>query len=107
MRAQAVEYEVLSHRTNAAQMEHSANSANIFIIGPMGAGKTTVGQMLARELKKEFLDSDREIEERTGVRIPVIFEIEGEQGFRLREAKMIEQLTALHDVVLATGGAPF
>ena len=104
MRAQAVEYEVLSHRTNAAQMEHSANSANIFIIGPMGAGKTTVGQMLARELKKEFLDSDREIEERTGVRIPVIFEIEGEQGFRLREAKMIEQLTALHDVVLATGG---
>lgn len=70
----------------------------------MGAGKTTVGRQLARRLGKTFCDTDREIESRTGVRVAVIFDIEGETGFRKREAEAIEELTALEDVVLATGG---
>jgi len=70
----------------------------------MGAGKTTVGRQLAKRLGKSFCDSDREIEARTGVRVAVIFDIEGEAGFRKREAEAIEQLTALDDIVLATGG---
>jgi len=70
----------------------------------MGAGKTSVGRMLARRIHLDFYDSDAEIEKTTGVKIPVIFEIEGESGFRAREEKMIEKLTALHDIVLATGG---
>lgn len=70
----------------------------------MGAGKTTVGRALARSTGKRFLDSDHEIEEKTGVRVPLIFEIEGEVGFRAREAEAIAELTQLQDVVLATGG---
>ena len=70
----------------------------------MGAGKTTVGRQLAKRLGKTFYDTDREIEARTGVRIAVIFDIEGEAGFRKREAEVIEQLSALDDIVLATGG---
>ena len=70
----------------------------------MGAGKTTVGRQLARRLGREFLDSDHEIVERTGVPIPTIFEIEGEDGFRRRESQAIEELTAGTDIVLATGG---
>jgi len=70
----------------------------------MGAGKTTVGRQLAKRLGKSFCDSDREIEARTGVRVAVIFDIEGEAGFRKREAEAIEQMTARDDVVLATGG---
>jgi len=70
----------------------------------MGAGKTTVGRQLAKRLGKAFCDADREIESRTGVRVAVIFDIEGEAGFRKREAEAIEQLTARDDVVLATGG---
>src|SRR5262249_62169081 len=70
----------------------------------MGAGKTTVGRQLAKRLGKTFHDADRDIEERTGVSVTVIFEIEGEAGFRKREAEAIEQLTALDDIVLATGG---
>jgi shikimate kinase len=77
---------------------------NIFLVGMMGAGKTSVGKMLARNLGKDFYDSDQVIEARTGVKIPVIFELEGEAGFRAREAAVIEELTALHGVVLATGG---
>lgn len=76
----------------------------IFLVGPMGAGKTTIGRQLARTLKKEFLDSDKEIEARTGADIPLIFEKEGEAGFRLREVRMIDELTQLDDIVLATGG---
>jgi shikimate kinase len=70
----------------------------------MGAGKTTVGRQLARRLGKPYCDSDREIETRTGVRVAVIFDIEGEAGFRRREAEVIEQMTGLEDIVLATGG---
>ena len=70
----------------------------------MGAGKTTVGRQLAKRLGKTFHDADRDVEERTGVSVAVIFEIEGEAGFRKREAEAIEQLTVLDDIVLATGG---
>lgn len=77
---------------------------NIFFVGLMGAGKTTVGRLLAKGLDMMFYDTDHEIERRTGVRIPVIFEVEGEAGFRRREAAMIEELSQLPGVVLATGG---
>ena len=70
----------------------------------MGAGKTTVGRVLARRLKRSFLDTDEEIERRCGVRIPVIFDIEGEAGFRARETQMIAELCMLDNVVIATGG---
>lgn len=70
----------------------------------MGSGKTTVGRALAKRLNKRFIDSDHEIEARTGVSIPVIFELEGEQSFRQREAEVIRELTELNDIVLATGG---
>lgn len=80
------------------------DAANLYLVGMMGAGKTTVGRLLARRLKLGFLDSDHEIEARCGVKIPLIFEIEGEAGFRAREAQAIAELTALSGVVLATGG---
>jgi len=70
----------------------------------MGAGKTTVGKLLAKSLGKTFYDTDHVIEQRTGVKIPTIFEVEGEAGFRKREAAMIEELTQLSNIVLATGG---
>lgn len=79
-------------------------TGNFFLVGLMGAGKTTVGKILAKHLHKTFYDSDHEIEHRTGVNIPLIFELEGETGFRKREAATIEELVKLHDVVLATGG---
>jgi len=79
-------------------------AGNIFLVGLMGAGKTTVGRLLARRLKLRFFDTDVEIERRCGVKIPVIFEIEGEAGFRLREQHVIAELTALEGIVLATGG---
>src|SRR4051812_42766797 len=77
---------------------------NIFLIGPMGSGKTAVGKYLARLLDAPFLDSDAEIERRTGVDIPYIFEKEGEAGFRERERETLEVLTASEPMVLATGG---
>jgi len=77
---------------------------NIFLIGPMGAGKSAVGRYLARALHLSFVDSDDEIESRTGVDIPFIFEKEGEEGFRKREAVVIDDLSKLDSVVLATGG---
>jgi shikimate kinase len=77
---------------------------NIFLVGLMGAGKTSVGRRLARHLGKTFYDCDEEIEHATGVRIPVIFEIEGEAGFRAREARMLAELAVRSDIVLATGG---
>jgi shikimate kinase len=78
--------------------------SNIFLIGPMGAGKTTVGRRLAQVRGLLFVDSDHEVEERTGVDIPYIFEREGEAGFRRREHQAIEALTARSGIVLATGG---
>lgn len=84
--------------------ENAAHQDNIFLVGLMGAGKTSVGRMLAQRLDMTFFDADAEIEQITGVKIPVIFEIEGESGFRSREEKMIEQLTAMNGIVLATGG---
>ena len=77
---------------------------SIFLVGMMGAGKTSVGRVLAKRLQKTFYDSDHVIEDRTGVKIPLIFEIEGESGFRVRESAVVDELTALRDIVLATGG---
>jgi shikimate kinase len=77
---------------------------NVFLIGPMGAGKSAVGRQLAQSLHMTFFDSDDEIEARTGVDIPFIFEKEGEAGFRKREAKAIDDLSGKEGIVLATGG---
>lgn len=77
---------------------------NIFLVGPMGAGKTTIGRQLARALGCEFVDSDTEITRRTGADIPLIFELEGEEGFRKREKAVIDDLTQKQNMVLATGG---
>ena len=76
----------------------------IFLVGPMGAGKSTVGRRLAQVLRRDFLDSDQEIEQRAGASIPLIFELEGEAGFRAREKTVIADLTQRPDIVLATGG---
>ena len=77
---------------------------NIFLVGPMGAGKSTVGRQLAESLGYEFQDSDQEIQRRTGVDIPTIFEFEGEEGFRNRERQVVEELAQQDGIVLATGG---
>ena len=77
---------------------------NLYLVGMMGAGKTTVGRLLARRLKLRFFDCDHEIEHRCGVKVPLIFDIEGEAGFRARETQVLAELTALEGVVLATGG---
>ncbi|TMH60676.1 MAG: shikimate kinase [Betaproteobacteria bacterium] len=77
---------------------------NLYLVGMMGAGKTTVGRLLARRLKLRFFDCDHEIEHRCGVKVPLIFDIEGEAGFRARETQVLAELTALDGVVLATGG---
>lgn len=81
-----------------------AEKRNIFLVGPMGAGKSTIGRQLAQELHLEFFDSDHEIEKRTGADIAWVFDIEGEEGFRAREEKVINDLTELQGIVLATGG---
>lgn len=81
-----------------------ANNQNIFLIGLMGAGKTTIGRQLASELSLDFFDSDHEVEKRTGVTITHIFDIEGETGFRKRETTMLDELTEKKGIVLATGG---
>jgi shikimate kinase len=77
---------------------------SLFLVGPMGAGKSTIGRQLAKRLSKEFHDSDHEIEARTGVDIPLIFELEGEEGFRKREQAVVEELTRIPGIILATGG---
>lgn len=77
---------------------------NIILVGLMGAGKSTIGRYLAKQLNREFIDSDRVIEARTGVDIATIFEIEGEQGFRDREEQIIKELCQVKGIVLATGG---
>ena len=80
------------------------NKRNIFLVGPMGAGKSSIGKQIAQQLKMEFFDTDRVIEERTGADIDWIFDLEGEDGFRLREEDAIEELSAMQGIVLATGG---
>ncbi len=82
----------------------TAKPSNVFLVGPMGAGKTTIGRRLAQELGLAFHDSDRVIEERTGADIPLIFDLEGEEGFRRRERAIIDELSGLDGIVLATGG---
>lgn len=81
-----------------------ASRGNVFLVGPMGAGKSTIGRQLAQALKLEFVDCDQAIEQQTGADIALIFDIEGEEGFRRREQAMIEQLTAREGILLATGG---
>ena len=79
-------------------------SKNIVLVGPMGSGKTTVGRRLAHELNKDFYDTDHEIIDKTGVTIDHIFDIEGEDGFRERESKILENLCQMSNIILATGG---
>ncbi|XPF92817.1 shikimate kinase AroK [Colwellia sp. RE-S-Sl-9] len=81
-----------------------AEKRNIFLVGPMGAGKSTIGRELADRLHLDFYDSDQEIERRTGADIAWVFDLEGEEGFRLREESVIEDLTEKQGIVLATGG---
>jgi len=81
-----------------------AEKRNIFLIGPMGAGKSTIGREIADRLHLEFFDSDQEIERRTGADIAWVFDLEGEEGFRKREETVIEDLSEKHGIVLATGG---
>ncbi|MDN4503942.1 shikimate kinase AroK [Alteromonadaceae bacterium BrNp21-10] len=81
-----------------------AEKRNIFLVGPMGAGKSTIGRHLADELHLEFYDSDQEIERRTGADIAWVFDLEGEEGFRVREEDVITDLTDKQGIVLATGG---
>ena len=85
---------------------HIDNSVhkNVFLVGPMGVGKTMIGKLLAQELSLTFVDSDQEIESRAGADISWIFDKEGEAGFRVRESKMIEELTRKEGILLATGG---
>ena len=80
------------------------NINNIYLVGLMGSGKTTVGKLASKKLSKSFVDSDHVIEESTGVRVPLIFEYEGEEGFRRRETKALEELVKKKDIILATGG---
>lgn len=81
-----------------------ASDPSIFLIGMMGVGKSTIGRMLARQTGLEFIDCDRELEERTGVTIATMFEVEGEETFRRREAALLDELTQRPGIVLATGG---
>src|SRR4051812_27165037 len=87
---------------SATKIVSETTAKNIFIVGLMGSGKTTIGRLLARKLGMRFVDSDHEIEARTGASIPWIFEIEGEQSFRRREADVIRALCAESGIVLAT-----
>jgi shikimate kinase len=80
------------------------NIPSYFLVGPMGAGKSTIGRLLSEELQLAFIDSDREIEEKAGASIPWIFDVEGESGFRERETAAIDELTQQSGLVLATGG---
>jgi shikimate kinase len=77
---------------------------NVFLVGLMGAGKTTIGRSLAKRLELAFVDTDREIEGRTGVSIPTVFDIEGEEGFRRRESEVIDMISRQNGQVIATGG---
>lgn len=80
------------------------STTNVYLIGPMGSGKTTIGQRLAKKLNLEFLDNDHELQKQTGASVNLIFDLEGEEGFRKRETAMLRKLTARNGVLLATGG---
>jgi shikimate kinase len=82
----------------------SGTNSNIFFIGPMGSGKTTIGKQLSKILNLDFYDCDHELEAQTGASVNLIFDVEGEAGFRAREAKLLEQLTAKNGILLSTGG---
>jgi len=77
---------------------------NVYLIGPMGSGKTSLGQRLARKMQLEFFDNDQELEKQTGASVNLIFDLEGEKGFRKRETNMLKKLTARKGILLATGG---
>ena len=81
-----------------------STSSNVYLVGPMGVGKTTIGRALAKNFNLEFVDSDQESENRTGVTILTIFDIEGDAGFRDREARIISEMAKRRGIVLATGG---
>ena len=82
----------------------ASTAQNIYLVGPMGSGKTTIGQRLARRLGLEFLDCDHELEAHTGASVSLIFDVEGEEGFRARESRLLAELTARQGVLIATGG---
>ncbi|MCC7136483.1 MAG: shikimate kinase [Nitrosomonas sp.] len=90
--------------STSARHDNRLPIGNIILIGLMGAGKTTIGKLLASSMGRTFIDSDHEIQQRTGVNIPVIFEFEGEAGFRKRETEVLQAVALLPDIVLATGG---
>lgn len=91
-------------QTHSAPVPAKRDSGNVFLVGMMGAGKTTVGKLLAKQMHKTFIDCDEEIRRRTGVTIAHIFDVEGEDGFRKRETCVIQELAQLDNLVLATGG---
>ena len=95
---------MVSAEAAGADTPRLSSAPCIVLVGMMGAGKTTVGRELARRLDRRFVDSDHEICERTGVSIPVIFDVEGEAGFRRRETQVVDELSGDHSIVLATGG---
>jgi shikimate kinase len=103
-RARILGFKPLPARRQSGISFAMMRAQNIFIVGPMGAGKSTVGRQLSESLSYTFKDSDQEIQRRTGVDIPTIFEFEGEEGFRNRERQVIEELVAEERIVLATGG---
>jgi len=82
----------------------TGSGGNIFLVGPMGSGKTTIGRRVAKKLGMEFFDCDAEIEKHTGASVNLIFDIEGEEGFRERESRLLEQLAVKQNAVIATGG---
>jgi shikimate kinase len=94
----------MSEERHDTRAKKESVPGNIYLVGLMGAGKTSVGRLLARRLGKTFYDCDHEIERATGVKVPVIFEIEGEAGFRARESKILAELVRCKEAVLATGG---
>ena len=81
-----------------------SKNRNLFLVGPMAVGQTTIGKLLARELRLQFIDSDQEIEKKAGADIPWIFDVEGEEKFRDRESSVIDELTQREGILLATGG---
>ncbi|MDX8386847.1 MAG: shikimate kinase [Gallionella sp.] len=93
-----------SENLSITEMGGKTQSGNLVLVGMMGSGKTTIGKTLARHLNKNFIDSDEEIVKRTGVTIPHIFDVEGEEGFRQRESNVIQELIVGENMVLATGG---